>query len=544
MASSRITLPYVVEDDERKKPFTQDMETAAILCLAEAKRKKPHILGTSQEKLSFISKLHYSLWTIPWDNDSILVDELEMFSHTTTYMKPPDVKLFVEDLQRSKTLRGLFRSVLKKHTKTFEDFIDTTQISMNAIVADKETLTTILQYIAQGPTSEENTTAPITLIPPKLDEKFALEKAEKLFDKWRLTQSEIKGLQYAINALSEETKFHEQKIASEVEQIKETFEKKISRIKSEVDKKIEKLTIERNAKTKKIFETSEKELKGALKEKEKHEQKLEKLERNKRVYQKRKQIRKRKGNEAGVVYWDHKIKVCKNKISETKGKLKVLSQFIENTRKQSEHGIKKLSASYQGMIAKERKKVSNVENLRDSQIKMTQKEIEELMSETSSITNLIGQLIEQKRLHASRLKELTIPWRPEKATLINVPFYVFRYETEKKSRYHVHPPAVAMGYEGIIRKIQKVIWSFSLESRIKLLLHSRSKALEEMFTSRFAERMQEDKALVEVVYRIGSLNNLLKTQNFGEALVRGMEELKVEGWINQEEKDTILKIYT
>ncbi|NIW12787.1 MAG: hypothetical protein GWN31_02385, partial [Candidatus Thorarchaeota archaeon] len=59
---------------------------------------------------------------------------------------------------------------------------------------------------------------------------------------------------------------------------------------------------------------------------------------------------------------------------------------------------------------------------------MTQKEIEKLMSETSSITNLIGQLIEQKRLHASQLKELTIPWRPEKITLINVPFYVFRYE--------------------------------------------------------------------------------------------------------------------
>jgi len=145
------------------------------------------------------------------------------------------------------------------------------------------------------------------------------------------------------------------------------------------------------------------------------------------------------------------------------------------------------------MIARERKKVLDVENLRDSQIKMTQKEIEELMSETSSITNLIGQLIEQKRLHASQLKELTIPWRPEKVTLVNVPFYVFRYETETQSRYHVHPPVVAMGYEGIIRKIQKVIWSFSLESRIKLLLHSRSRALEEMFTSRFAERMSYNK---------------------------------------------------
>jgi hypothetical protein len=544
MASSRIALPYIVEDNERKKPFTQDMETAAILCLAEAKRKKPRILGTSQEKLSFISKFYYPLWIIPWNDASIIVDGLETFSRTITYMKPPDVKLFVEDLQMSKTFRELFQSSLKKHTKTFEDFIDTTQISMNAVVADKETLTIISQYIAQGPASKEKKTMPIALIPPKLDEKVALKMAEKLFDNWRLIQSEIKGLQYAINVLSEENRFHEQKIASEVEHIIETFEKKISRIKSEVDKRIEKLMIERNAKIKKIFEASEKELKGALKEKEKYEQKLDKLERGKRVYEKRKQIRKRKGNEAGVVYWDHKIKACKNKISETKGKFKVLSQFIEKTRKQSEFGIKKLNGSYQGMIDKERKKVSDVENLRDSQIKRTQKEIEELASETSAITNLIGQLIEKKRLHASQLKELTISWRPKKTTLINVPFYVFRYETETKSRYHVHPPAVVMGYEGIIRKIQKVIWSFSLESRIKLLLHPRSKALEEMFTSKFAEKIRKDKALVEIVYRVGSFNNLLNTQNFVETLAKGMEELKVEGWIDQEEKDAILKAYT
>ncbi|RLI46356.1 hypothetical protein DRO69_03250 [Candidatus Bathyarchaeota archaeon] len=544
MTNSSITLPYVVEDDERKKLFTQNMETAAMLCLAEAKRKKPHILGTSQEKLSFISKLHYPLWAIPWDNNSIIVDGLEIFSHAITYMKPPDVKLFVEDLQRSRTIRAFFRSILKKHAKTFEDFIDATQISIDAIVANKETLTTIQQYITQGLTYKKSATAPIAIIPPKLDEKLALERAEKLLDTWRLIQSEIKGLQYAINVLSEETKHHEQKIASEVEQIKETFEKKLSHIKSEVDKKIEKLTTERNAKTKRIFKASEKELKVALKEKERYEQKLEKLERDKRVYQKRKQIRKRKGDEAGVTYWEHKIKVCKNKISEVKGKLKVLSRFIENTRKQGELGIKKLNDSYQEMIVRERKKVSDIEALRDSQIKMTQKEIEELKSETSAITNLIEQLIEQKRLHASQLKNLTIPWKPEKVTLINVPFYVFRYETEKKSRYHMHPPVVAMGYEGIIRKIQKVIWSFSLESRIKLLLHPRSEALEKMFTSMFAEKIRKDKAFGEIVYKAGSSNNLLNTKDFREVLAKGMEELKVEGWISQEEKDAILKAYT
>jgi hypothetical protein len=543
MSSSSLTLPYVVEDKDRKKPFTRDMEATAVLCLAEAKRKKPGILGAPPEKLSFVSKMHYPLWAVPWENECIIMDGREILSHTTVHMKLPDVKVFVEDLKRSRTARELFRNTLKSHTKTFEDFVKTTQVSMNTIVANREILSAISRYIEQGLALKKGAKELLASIPLKLDEKTAMERAENLFNRWRQIQSEIKGLRYAINVLDEETKLHEQKIVGEIEQMRETFKDKISSIKSKVEEKVEQLTKERDAKIKRIFKVSQRELKVALNERTKDEQKLEKLERDKLVYQKRKQIRKSKGDETGVTYWDHKTKVCKNKISEVKGKIKVLSRFIERTRKQGELGVKKLNESYQGMIVRERKRISDLETLRDSQIEMTKKEAEELVSEVSSITNLIEQLIEQKKLHASQLKEITIPWRSEGVTLINMPFYVFRYETEEKSRYYVHPPVVAMGYEGIIRRIQKTIWSFSLESRIKLLLRPGSRAFEEMFTSIFAETVREDETLGKAIYEMGSSNNLLNVQDFGEALVRGVEELKVEGWINREEGDAILKAY-
>ncbi len=543
MSSSSLILPYAVEDEDRKKTFTRDMEAAAVLCLAEAKRKKPGILGAPPEKLSFISKLHYPLWAVPWENECIIVDGLGILSHTIVYMKPPDVKLFVEDLKRSITARELFRNTLKSHSKTFEDFVETTLVSMNSIVANREILSAISRYIEQGLALKRGTKEPLTSILLKLDEKAAMERAEDLFNRWRRIQSEIKGLRYAINVLDEETKLHQQKIVGEIEQMRETFEDKISRVKSEVEKRVEQLTKERDAKIKGIFKVSERELKVALNERAEDEQKLEKLETDKLVYQKRKQIRKSRGDETGVTYWDHKIKVCKNKISEAKGKIRVLSRFIERTRKQGELGVKKLDESYQEMIVKERKRISDLETLRDSQIEMTKKEVGELVSEASSITNFIEQLIEQKKLHTSQLKEITIPWRSEGVTLINMPFYVFRYETEEKSRYHVHPPVVAMGYEGIIRRIQKTIWSFSLESRIKLLLRPGSRALEEMFTSLFAEKVREDETLGKVVCEMGSSNNLLNVQDFGETLARGVEELKAEGWINREERDAILRAY-
>jgi len=543
MSSSSLTLPYVVEDKDRKKAFTRDMEAAAVLCLAESKRKKPGILGAPPEKLSLISKLHYPLWAVPWENECIVIDGLSILSHTIKYMKTPDVNLFVEDLKRTRSARELFRRALKNHTKTFEDFAETTQVFMESIVANKEILPTILWYITRESTVRNDLTEPVISTPLNIDEEAVMERAENLVRSWRTIQSEIAGLHYAIHILEDETEFHEQKIADEIEQISETFEDKISRLKLQVEERVNQLTAELDAKIQSIFKISEKELKAAVEERTKNEKKLEKLERDERVYQKRKQIRKSKRDEAGVTYWNHKIKVCKNKISEVKGKIKVLSQFIERTRKQGELSAKKLEESYNDMFVHERKRISDLEALRDSQLEKMKKEVDELESETSAITEHIERLIDQKKLHASHLKETTIPWKPEGVTLITMSFYVFRYETTEKSRYHAHPPVIAMGYEGIIKKIQKTIWSFSLESRIKLLLSPRSRGLEEMFTSIFADRLRDDETLEKVVYKMCTSNNLLHSKDFRETLTRGMGELKAEGWISREEQKTILKAY-
>ena len=103
-------------------------------------------------------------------------------------------------------------------------------------------------------------------------------------------------------------------------------------------------------------------------------------------------------------------------------------------------------------------------------------------------------------------------------------------------------PVVAMDHRGIIKKIQRTIWSFSLESRIKLLLRPREKALGTL-ASTFAKRMRKDKAFGENVYKLGYDNNLLHIPKLREALAKGIEELENEGWVSSEEKEGILNAY-
>lgn len=94
-----------------------------------------------------------------------------------------------------------------------------------------------------------------------------------------------------------------------------------------------------------------------------------------------------------------------------------------------------------------------------------------------------------------------------------------------------------------MKRIQRAILSFKLEYRIKLLLHTRSRALEQIFASVLAQKTMEDQNLKEVLHRLCSSNNLLSISDLRAVLSRGMEELEGEGWINSEEKDAILNAY-
>lgn len=543
MSSVRIVLPYVVEDMDRKKSFTNDMEVATTLCLAEARRKKLGILGVSPEKISFISKLYYPLWAVPWENGCLIADGFGMLSYTVVYMKLPDVKLFVEDIERSTTVRELYRSTLKSYAQAFKDFIAAVQTSMDSIVADRELLSTILEYVKQGAPLKEDATEPLVSTPLKLNEEEALKKAEKIIDHWRQIRSDIRSLEYVINILDEQTRFHESKILREMEQIREMYDDEILRIKPDIERIVERLVTERDAKILKVTKATERKLKALLKDRDGHERKLRRLERSRADFEKRRKTRRRRGDKPGEAYWNREVRRSQDQISKIQREMQEVSQLIEHTREEGEVAVKTLHENYQTMIDRERKRILELKDSRNSVIKLKKREIEELRSEASSIISLVKQLLEQKRLHASKVQEVMIPWKPEEATLIHVPFYLIRYEAEAKSRYEVYPPVVAMGYEGILMKVQRTLRSFSLESRIKLLLRPRSRALKETLASVFIQKMKEDKAFEETIYDMGCSNNFFSIPNFREMLSRGMEELKNEGWVSPEEKDVILNTY-
>jgi len=540
VSGSNLVLPYATEDINRKTRFSKDMEIAALLYVAEAERKKKSgLFRGAAETLTFLSKLHYPFWAVPWGSESLLIDGVGTISSSVLYLKPPDVEAFIEHLKRNTAVEELYHSALRSHKDTFADFTSRTEFSVEGFIADKELLSDMLAFIKESQTRSRslNSESP-PLIPPKIDRERALKIAEQILGHYKKVQSEIKGLQFAIDTVSEETKMHVGKLQQELEQMREEFEKKISGVREEVRRKRGELERARDEKIEKITVAHEKEINARLSERKKWEQELLRLEQNKSEYEKRKELRKRKDDEVGVARWDARLRDVQNQISTVKGKIKALSDFINRSNKETEKTTKTLHDSYQRLIDEEEKKITDLEIVRDSEIEKKGKEIEELEKETLAITDKIERLIEQKQERSSTLKEATIPWKIKTPTLVHVPFYLIQYTGEKKKRYSVRPPVVARGREGLVMKLRSLV----KKTKINTLLKPRSKALEKLLTS-FKEKLESDKGLQRSLNQLGMAHNVLTSADFKGRVKKGMDELEVEGWIKPEEKAAILEIY-
>jgi hypothetical protein len=151
--------------------------------------------------------------------------------------------------------------------------------------------------------------------------------------------------------------------------------------------------------------------------------------------------------------------------------------------------------------------------------------------------------MDQKRQHISRLEQSAIPWEPAETTIIYIPFYLAKYQRNTRFRFKIHPPAIAMDHRGTFIKLRKTFRAYNLESRLNLLLHPMSDALEKMFTVTLPLRMKTDKAFRDLLDSFGVSNNLLTLSCFTRTLRKGLTDLQQEGWIKPEEKDEMLNTY-
>lgn len=544
MPHENLVFPYATEDKSRESDFSEKMEYASLLCLAEAERKKKSgLLRGTVETLSFLSKLHYPLWAIPRKNTCLLIDGMETVSNNVLYLEPPDVETFTEQIERNRKVREMYQSTLNSNSDTFTKFTAQTEIPVEGVIIDKELLSDVWSFI-QSQTKKSVQVESTSLIPPKTSEEEAVNIGKKVYalhDKLRL---EIKSLQFAANMLQKESERHVGKFQKQMEQTRGKFDAEISSERAKVTVRKEELERDLKRRIDEVEEANKEEVNVRFAEKKKWERTLARLVQNEREYEKRRELRRQRKDEIGEIRWRTRLQDVKSQITTVKRKIKTLSDFINRSNRETAKTTKKLTRDCQKLVDEEEKKVTDLQNSLDTAIDTLNSEMEDLQQSTSNIIDKIEHLLEQKRQRHSALEEASIPLKSNAVTLIYVPFYLAKYKAEKNGdRYRFYPPVTARKNEGLKMKIRKALKSFSLQSKIGNLLKSRSKALENMFAS-FEEKTRGEKQAKKILDQLGASCNLLTSGEFQARVRNGMEELEKEGWIKPEERKAVLHIYS
>ncbi len=539
MPTASVDLPFAVPAKEREKAFTSSMETTAILLLAEARRRKRGLLGTAPAKLASLSKLYYPLWAVPWANQFLIVDGLNVSPSTIVKQQLPDITAFIEDVERGALIREVFRKAIEKHAATFSEFAEKLDVQVDALLSDKALLSDLSNYMQEASSSKSDEKSLITLVPPKLDVKSAGEITQKIQSLHAQARSKIASLVYARNLLEETAKLHEQMILKEANFLRATYEAQIAELKPAVEKKTDQLLKERDTRIAKMSRIAQSELKVKERERERRERELQKLVLNEADFVRKREARKRRHDKIGEARWEHRIRANKDRISAVKARTQAIAESIEKARVQNEAEIEKLRQGYQWSIDQERRRIIDIELQRDKAVEVKQKEIETLKLGTGQIASQLKELTVGKEKEAEELRTLAISYQFDDVTLLCLPLYLACYQTEETTQFHIFPPVKVRSLEGVLGAIQRKLGGIRTVHKVKLFMQPRSKALSKMLDFAIKEKAKSDKTFEDNLREAAGSSNTLLKDNFKETLTRGMADLKAEGWITQKEEDLI-----
>jgi len=544
MSSASLVLPFVVPSADLGRKVSPAMEFAALLFWAEERRKQRGFLDSTEKRLMSLSKLHYPLWAVPWENASLIVDGLDLLSSTIAFQTLPSVTEFIDDVERGMPVRAQFHTALSKHEKAFAELAKIEQIQINGLVSNDELLSALHDYIKETAPLKLAGKDQVPLVPPKLDREAAVQRAKRIPQLQNQIFSEIRSLEYAASLLVQTARAHEEMIQKEADLARESYEAEINRLRPSVDKKLDQLLKELDARIFKMNRLMNRELGRREKERQRHERELQRLELGKADSLRRRDMRKQKHDSPGAAHWEHKIKIDEAKTEDVEARIHSLSEFIEKTQTQNQADIEKLRQGYQWLIDQEKRKILDLELQRDSIVAAKQKEIDRIRNLTDSIKSEIEELIERKREQETRLKRLGMAWPLDEATLISIPFYLACYHAQDKTKFQVLSPSIVTRGAGIVRTLQKTLRSLRPASGTALPLQPRSKALGEMLDSVIVGKMESDEAFLNTLHEAVNSGNILARPDFKDVFSKGVEELRAERWISQKEVDALIQAYT
>ena len=244
---AQLVLPFSIASENRKEPFSKEMEHAALFCLAELERNKGGglILKQPAERMAFITEVGYPFWLIPWKELTLMFDGLDRIAYTLAYRIVPDVHAFTSNLERSSRTPEVYMAFLSDNINYFQVTNEEKKMIVGGLITEKDLLNEFASNLPEA-TQINNPLIDVMILTPilnasnisstiheleALDSGFRedinnLYSSMKLIDK--ITNSLVKTVRARIKVTKE-------KFGEEIKKIEATTLPRVDRIREEYD---------------------------------------------------------------------------------------------------------------------------------------------------------------------------------------------------------------------------------------------------------------------------------------------------------------------
>jgi hypothetical protein len=531
-AFKQFLLPFSALSENRKDPFTLDLEAATVFSLAELDRAKGSgILSRHpEEKIVFIAKVGYPLWLFPWSETTLIFDGLNRSSHTLPYPVIPDVQVFIDNLKRSAKTRETHLAFLSDHINYFQAPVAEKAVVINALIREPEFLSEFESYRHQA-TEIEDEPANVGLLSPTIEESTIASNLKELESLLTSFKKDIDSLYRCMKFVNKATNHYIQVLRGKADAVKGEFNVKIQAQEELVFSKVNHLKEEYDHQIiarARAFERQRLPVqKRKVKLEKSREQTLAKIEKCKLEAK----TCAEKDDSVSEQKWKEKGNETKKELSELEDQLKEIEKALKDLEERKSHEIFNLRSELDAKTKEARQPLLELESSRDAKILIYKQEMEKLEQQTKLILEQLGRTVKLREASFENFAKLGVKkdadWKD--VVLFYVPFYVVCYQLESKKRYLFLPPSEANNF-GIFAKLKGALG----RAKIKQLLVRRFEAITSLMDT-IQVLAQQNAVFGTELREIGERMNILNMVSMRDKIKKGLEVIAKEGWLSEKE---------
>jgi hypothetical protein len=530
-------LPFSVLSEKRRKPFTSDMELAAVFSIAELTRKKGGriLLKRSKEKIAFIAKIGYPLWLFPFSSKILLFDGLDAYNYALEYALISNATSLAEILKTGSKTLETHMALLTDHTSYFGSPAKEKSLYVKGLISNPEFLREMDSYRREA-IEIENHPVNTGLLSPKIEESRLLSTTHELANLRSSFEKDIKVLNACMKLLNKATQTFLKELNDDAKAIREEFAVKINEEEEIVAPKVSFLKEEYDKKTIELAKSFESKQLPLHKERMKLEKSKEEVTSKIEQYHIEAKTHADLDDSIGKQKWKQEINDLKKELSAIQDQLKANAKTLKDLEKQRASEALELRSKLEVGIKEARKNLVEIEASRDAKILINKQETEKLQEKTKILSDQISNATILREKNISQFEKLWLKPESEKLNkaLIYVPFYVVHYDSEKKKRYLIIPPS-SVGTIDISTRLKSALG----RARVKAFLVPRFKAITSL-TDAIQSESQRNSMFEAELKEIGQENNILAMSTALEEIEKGLMSLRNQGWLSDKDYGSII----